>query len=908
MSENRDDKPMSNEESPLISRRTMLASIGLSGMALAMGSTLGGAVGADSQTVTAASYGAGKYLDAAIITVDSIAALRQFAPKNGDKVVRTASYYAGMGKGGNEFVWAASSTEPDNGGSIIAVDGLATGRWKTTQYKLNPFQFGAYGDLFIDQSVEVFTNANIISGHDDTDAFQRMLNTVQYTAYRNNISKMKYGATVNHVFEVHDATYYVRDTLYVRSGTDIEFLGNAAIFFDPTTSKDLFSPNYQEMADAFAVKTGWNAQTIVGVRFKGGVYVGNVTKTSTVHANRCFNGANAYKWVLDNVLVERFAIGCHLYPLDTSPWTGTRRGNFYENELRNCAFHECLLGFWNQANVTQCTNLTVGGGYIVGRAGATNIADYYVRNEGGGLSVNGFNVAPSGAAVKPAKAVVYDTCAGSFWGGGYTEYFNYFFELNPVHRWGGFSFKSNLTYKETKDCYIKFTEGYFAKYDYAAKTWTETNNPTKGHNQLLMSSAFDFGRNPQLIDDFFEFLPQYDFKYGMYGVRMSGNTVNKKLVYDVKRFESTWTGFTSRNGIRLWNKGSESAELAFPIKNKQLDAYVCILYREIAPFDPRNFKLNVLEYNGTNKRITVGDDVVDYGNGWKLATVRNVNELVNKGNFIITLPVGTRIEIEHIGAYASGFPIAPVYMQYEPKVDSRNAFSLNTNYSGGKFAVGDFMYPVNTTNSSNVALNEQKINFSLCVQEGTLKPSTDMVQYSSLATAATVATEAPNLINLATGSVVLDTYYGVGDWIAVTQSGTTQQCKIVGRVFDANGQPTSQVIIDKTISNGTATVALGQAPIYRNVFQKIVRRSLPFAPPSVAANTTTTSNVTQSFASVGNVVDAFFEGDLKGTRMYAKVTAANTITVYHENPTSAAVDVSAATLTLVIYTSGNEMA
>jgi hypothetical protein len=68
MSENRDDKPMPNEESPLISRRTMLASIGLSGMALAMGSTIGGAVGADSPTVTAASYGAGKYLDAAVIT------------------------------------------------------------------------------------------------------------------------------------------------------------------------------------------------------------------------------------------------------------------------------------------------------------------------------------------------------------------------------------------------------------------------------------------------------------------------------------------------------------------------------------------------------------------------------------------------------------------------------------------------------------------------------------------------------------------------------------------------------------------------------------------------------------------------------------------------------------------------
>ena len=423
-----------------------------------------------------------------------------------------------------------------------------------------------------------------------------------------------------------------------------------------------------------------------------------------------------------------------------------------------------------------------------------------------------------------------------------------------------------------------------------------------------MSSAFDFGRNPQLIDDFFEFTSQYDFKYGMYGVRMMPNTSGKVLVYDVKRHESTWTGFLSKNGIRLWNKGSENIDLHFPIKNKVLDAYVCILYREIVAFNPRNFKLNVLEFNGTNDRIAVGDDVVDYGNGWKMATVRNVNENIGTGNFTISLPAGSCIEIEHIGAYTSGFPLMPQFAKYEPRIDSRNSFSVSGVYSGGKLSASDVVSPYVTVSGGTI-VDEQKINFATCIQEGTLKPTTDMAQYSGIASSASTVTTAPNIVDLSTGASPQANFYGVGDYISITQSGSIVQYKIVGRVFDSGGLPTAKLLLGTNLNTGTGTVNTApQAPIVRNMFHKAIRRSLTQDLTSVAASSTNSFTVTSGGTTIAMVVDVLFSSDLKGTQLRADVTSAGTITVYHDNPIAAAVDVASGTLTLVAYASGNEMA
>lgn len=77
--------------------------------------------------------------------VSSIAELRaiSFTPSDGDTINVTGYYSAGDG-GGGQFYWDATSTEADNGGTIIKVASVATGRFKSsTPYEINILKFGA---------------------------------------------------------------------------------------------------------------------------------------------------------------------------------------------------------------------------------------------------------------------------------------------------------------------------------------------------------------------------------------------------------------------------------------------------------------------------------------------------------------------------------------------------------------------------------------------------------------------------------------------------------------------------------------------------------------------------------------------------------------------------------------------
>lgn len=74
--------------------------------------------------------------------------------------------------------------------------------------------------------------------------------------------------------------------------------------------------------------------------------------------------------------------------------------------------------------------------------------------------------------------------------------------------------------------------------------------------------------------------------------------------------------------------------------------------------------------------------------------------------------------------------------------------------------------------------------------------------------------------------------------------------------------------------------------------------SKTYDPPSLAAGATQSTTVTLTGASVGSPVACSFSVALSGTRMWAEVTATNTVTVYHNNPTASAVDVASGTLTV----------
>lgn len=76
--------------------------------------------------------------------------------------------------------------------------------------------------------------------------------------------------------------------------------------------------------------------------------------------------------------------------------------------------------------------------------------------------------------------------------------------------------------------------------------------------------------------------------------------------------------------------------------------------------------------------------------------------------------------------------------------------------------------------------------------------------------------------------------------------------------------------------------------------------SKTYDPPSLAAGAQQSTTVPVAGATLGNMVVCSFSVPLSGTRMWAEVTAANTVTVYHRNDTSAVVDVPSGTLAVKV--------
>lgn len=70
----------------------------------------------------------------------------------------------------------------------------------------------------------------------------------------------------------------------------------------------------------------------------------------------------------------------------------------------------------------------------------------------------------------------------------------------------------------------------------------------------------------------------------------------------------------------------------------------------------------------------------------------------------------------------------------------------------------------------------------------------------------------------------------------------------------------------------------------------ILSTSVTYDPESLSANEIKYWNVTLTGAKLGDMVACSFDKALNGTRIWAEVTSANLVTVYHQNPTSSVVD------------------
>ncbi|MDS7931828.1 hypothetical protein RMB13_20540 [Acinetobacter sp. V102_4] len=780
-------------------------------------------------------------------------------PVNG-QTVYVKSYYSGQSRGGGHFIYDSAKSTQNDSGTIFNgwVRQLASN-------VLNPYMFGAYGDL-------VFTTPEVLdyaSGHDDTQAFKNMLNMNKYVIHTNISKAISSNIYSKYTFEIPHGSYYITDTLPIRTNTKIEG-NNSTLFFNPSSKKDMWSTPREEMAAAYQISTGWNTQTIGMVEISNLIMIGNVSRVSdaTLHAGKCLDGGNAYKWRLENLIIERFDNGVSLYGIDTSPWTnGKRIGNFYENVVENVAIQECIQGFYNTSNVLQASNLTVGGGNIVG-VQRKHKFDYMVINKGAGSSFNGFNIAPPNQQ-NMINALIYDACHGSYWGGGYSEWFNILFDLEMQERFDGFKFDASHLFKHPEDICVRFVPNTYSTFDPATGVRTPSRHFTSGrqNNEYLNHSGFEFGAGASLITNFFKFFPQADFKYGLYGCAVSSN----ELIYDVLRYQSVHTGFTTKYGIRLINPTISSIDIVIPINTQSVQTKVCMLYRSIlGNFNHANLKSNAW-VNSSNERISLGEVMYDYNNGWKMAACEITSENASEGNVTITIPANSQVEIEHIGAYSGGVPFMPTYADYEPRVGDLGNEWIVSDTTGGTFETNDvFRAHYNTATAF--------VSDGLIVSRG----HTHSSRYN-IASNAILNIVGFNAIDTSTSNVV--SRVGIGSRITLNSS----QYDVVGRVYE-NGSYSKKLIVSGTsaLTTGTVSVPVGfmLAPSVRDI-NAIGRRNVPYS-NTLEANEIKSTDITLERSTLGAPVIVGTSPSLgASSRMWAEVISNGNVRLYHQNLTAA---------------------
>ena len=83
----------------------------------------------------------------------SVSQLRTVVAESNGQLITVDSYRPGSNKGGGIFQWNAASNDPDDGGAVIAVTGVATGRWvRQVNGRYTPEMYGADGTKTNDPS------------------------------------------------------------------------------------------------------------------------------------------------------------------------------------------------------------------------------------------------------------------------------------------------------------------------------------------------------------------------------------------------------------------------------------------------------------------------------------------------------------------------------------------------------------------------------------------------------------------------------------------------------------------------------------------------------------------------------------------------------------------------------------
>lgn len=288
------------------------------------------------------------------------------------------------------------------------------------------------------------------------------------------------------------------------------------------------------------------------------------------------------------------------------------------------------------------------------------------------------------------------------------------------------------------------------------------------------------------------------------------------------------------------------------------------------------------QYNGVAVAIGANRSAANRGG--------NINSLYTENNRLdllsVTLDGANSININ------SHYAFSPKKFYAISPRSSSNAFSYLGNAKGISLRHNGnwFEYqgnPLNTTGSNNTV-----DIFSRCNYSRTFLGSTGTFNF------APIDKDLNRMFGIDTGYVTVSNSTGDGTPTRVTFKAPTDGS------FTINGG-TSDVVFENFRGAAefmiTARIEANDYVIrHINSPSSTLKASVTYDPASLAPNEIQYWNVTLTGVKLGDMVACSFSRALNGTRMWAECTGANIVTVYHQNPTAAAVDIASGTLNVKV--------
>lgn len=766
---------------------------------------------------------------------------------NHSKIISRGFYEEGDGGNGIWVVTGAIDAEKSgkhviNEGKIYNKNGVEY-LIDISSGKINAAANGAKSFLASEQLTA------LVSDTDDIVCIGQVINGITHQLGDSfPTSKNSYKDTVNSPLFITVSGGYYRignEAIKVKSHISYEF-GKALFKVIPTPSFKINNPgkllngvehSIDDILAVYDVVQGeeWGALTASNWSITGGQFQGD--HNASVSESNCGSGyglylinveyaritdtiINGFIWPIMARQINSMSNGSggHLFDTDRIGKVGNFYGLIFTNVRcnagrRGLAYIDIDWCSWNGGSLCDSQDWINGAD--------KKAPDHFLVDRGAGFLITNCNLSVqhsdlSNLRFQPAKSVVLTKAKGSSYISNYLEWTQNFM-LVAKEGWnsGGHmtglvidniaaQYRPNATWK-----LLSFENGCFGSFQ--NDIWEDpviysSQGARRGITFLRIGaplrdvSAFKHGG--------------YDFKYGTYGLTYSGSVPDIDFCRDNRKYKD----FLSPYGLVL-----NSGNLRFPLRSPKLKSNICIWFKDLTgTYNVNNMRIWINGGEGADKGLWAGRGIecIDFGNGYKMATIQNLRENVNDGTNAdqagVTLQISTTpsspIVIKAIEAYTGGVPLFPAGCEYVPESsgellwDSSNWLgavdSTRMEYGGGYFKAGDVVNPtVGVTANSyddygyivrTPTISTNGYNGNRVITGGLTLGNAVNHAFTALITE--VSSDRTIITVSASNSIYI--FAGMPHWVsATTGEGTIGQTFVIDRIANADGTLSYQYVL-----------------------------------------------------------------------------------------------------------------